>query len=180
MKIFVTATTLVIGIATLFAFLVMSPSLAAPAEPAVATAQLNNPVLSEHKSSKELSDRLIAEHEAALAIAAAEADLLAAAEKSEQLTYAQLQVYILTYGCTPEDRRNAESGGDYGIYTGNGYVGAYQFSEQYIAGWMTQAGLGNYNRDDFLANPGLQDQLADWYADYKWGGWSNVPSTGGW
>jgi len=179
MKFLVIATTLVIGVATLFALPVMSPGLSAT-EPAAQIKELGSPVLSEHKSSLELSDRLIAEHEAALAEAEAEAALLAAAESSNELTYAQLQVYILTYGCTPEQRLQVKSGGDYGAYTGNGYVGGYQFAEKYIAGWMDQAGLGEYNRDEFLANPGLQDQLADWYADNRWGGWDNVPSTGGW
>ena len=181
MKFLVTVTTLAIGITALLALPLMSQGIAAPTESAAGIKLLANPVLSEHRSSTELSDRLIAEHEAALAaIAEAEAAELAVAETSEELTYQQLQVYIRTYGCTPEQRRAVESGGDYGIYTGNGYVGGYQFSEQYIAGWMAQAGLGEYNREAFLANPGLQDQLADWYAQDRYGGWDNVPATGGW
>jgi len=181
MKFLITAATLVIGITTLFAVPAISPSLAAPVEQARETKPLSSTIFSEHRSATELSDRLVAEHEAALAAAAeAEAALLAAAESSQELTYSQLQAYVRTYGCTPEQRLSVESGGNYNTYTGNGYVGGYQFSEQYIAGWMSQAGLGEYNRDAFLANPGLQDALADWYAQDRWGGWANVPSTGGW
>jgi len=182
MKNNVIVTLLVIGMSTLLALTVMTPSLAAPAEPVAVIKPLKSQILAEHRSSTELSDRLVAEHEEALAAEAAEAEaaLLAEAERSQQLTYEQLQMYVRAYGCTPEQRRSVESGGNYGVYTGNGYVGGYQFSEQYLPGWMAQAGLGEYNRDAFLADPGLQDQLANWYAESRYGGWSNVPSSGGW
>lgn len=83
-------------------------------------------------------------------------------------------------GCTPGQRMAIESGGNYGTYTGNGYVGAYQFSEQYLAGWCDQAGIPYNGTQDFLNNPSAQDQLANWYAGNRYGGWENVPSSGGW
>jgi len=179
MKLYVTVTTLVIGISVLLGLPAISQSLAAPTEPVVQTRPLN-PVLFEHRNSNELSNRLNAEHEAVLA-AEAEAALLAEAESSEQLTYAQLQEYIRLYGCTPEQRRMIESGGDYGIDTGNGYLGAYQFSQQYVAGWWEQCfGTPYPGNDVFLSDPTAQDALADWYADNRYGGWDNVPATGGW
>lgn len=145
------------------------------------------------KREQPLADRLIRQYEAEQAeiarIAAeeeaarlaAEQAALEAAEYSEQLTPYQLQVYIQQYGCTPEQRRGIESGGNYGTNTGNGYLGAYQFSAQYNAGrWEACFGTPYPGHDAFLADSAAQDQLADWYADTRYGGWQNVPSTGGW
>jgi hypothetical protein len=77
-------------------------------------------------------------------------------------------------------RKQIESGGNYATYTGNGYVGAYQFVEAYMPGRMAEAGLGAYDRNDFLNSPWKQDALADWYALTRYGGWDNVPMSGGW
>lgn len=58
-----------------------------------------------------------------------------------------------------------ESGGDYGINTGNGYYGAYQFS---LETWQG-LGYGGYPHE---ASPGVQDQAArELQALYGWGQW---------
>ena len=87
--------------------------------------------------------------------------------------------YYRTYGCTPEQRRIVESSDNYAYYDGV-YVGAYNFDERYMAERMQNWGLGEYDRDAFLADPALQDAAADAYANDRYGGWENVPSTGGW
>jgi len=147
-----------------------------------------NPIIFEWKDSTELSETLTTQHEAELArIAAEEAAALAelealeAIQTSEQLTPYQLQVYVMTYGCTPEQRRDIESGGDYGANTGNGYLGAYQFAAQYNAGrWEACFGTPYPGHDVFLADSAAQDALANWYAETRYGGWQNVPAYGGW
>lgn len=61
--------------------------------------------------------------------------------------------------------RQCESGGDYGINTGNGYYGAYQFLPE------TWWGLG-YSGYPHEAPPAVQDQAArELQALYGWGQW---------
>jgi len=64
-----------------------------------------------------------------------------------------------------EALRGCESGGDYGIKTGNGYYGAYQFSLQ------TWRGLG-YEGHPHEAPPEVQDEAAALLQSlYGWGQW---------
>jgi hypothetical protein len=63
--------------------------------------------------------------------------------------------------------RTCESGNDYGINTGNGYYGAYQFS---LSTWE---GLG-YSGLPSNASPAEQDAAA--YKLYQEGGWSSWPA----
>jgi len=61
--------------------------------------------------------------------------------------------------------RDCESGGDYGINTGNGYYGAYQFS---LETWQG-LGYGGYPHE---ASPAIQDQAAaELQSLYGWGQW---------
>jgi len=61
--------------------------------------------------------------------------------------------------------RDCESGGDYGIDTGNGYYGAYQFS---LSTWES-LGYGGYPHE---ASPAVQDQAAiELQSLYGWGQW---------
>ena len=61
--------------------------------------------------------------------------------------------------------RDCESGGDYGINTGNGYYGAYQFS---LETWQG-LGYGGYPHE---ASPATQDQAAaELQSLYGWGQW---------
>ncbi len=61
--------------------------------------------------------------------------------------------------------RDCESGGDYGINTGNGYYGAYQFA---LSTWQG-LGYGGYPHE---ASPGVQDQAAaELQALYGWSQW---------
>jgi len=61
--------------------------------------------------------------------------------------------------------RDCESGGDYGINTGNGYYGAYQFS---LETWQG-LGYGGYPHE---ASPAVQDQAAaELQSLYGWGQW---------
>lgn len=57
--------------------------------------------------------------------------------------------------------RNCESGGDYGINTGNGYYGAYQFDQRTWDSAATRAGYGEYaGTRPNQAPPGVQDAVA--------------------
>jgi len=89
-------------------------------------------------------------------------------------------VYQATDNEIRELRKNIESGGNYSTYTGNGYVGAYQFAEQYLHYWLQASGIGDMSVQDFLASPATQDALADWYAMDRYGGWQGTPRQGGW
>ena len=61
--------------------------------------------------------------------------------------------------------RRCESGNNYGINTGNGYYGAYQFSASTWS-WLGYAGLPHQ------ATPQVQDQAAlDLYEIYGWSPW---------
>ncbi len=61
--------------------------------------------------------------------------------------------------------RDCESGGDYGINTGNGYYGAYQFS---LETWQS-LGYGGYPHE---ASPAVQDQAAaELQSLYGWSQW---------
>jgi hypothetical protein len=61
--------------------------------------------------------------------------------------------------------RECESGDNYAENSGNGYYGAYQFSE------ATWTGLGYPGRPD-LEPPAMQDQAAmRLQAEYGWGQW---------
>lgn len=71
-------------------------------------------------------------------------------------------------------RRQIESGGNYNTNTGNGYVGAYQFAPSTIASIESSTGM------KWSMNPATQDAFADYYANQRYGGWQNVPTTGGW
>lgn len=98
-------------------------------------------------------------------------------ERSQSYTYRQ-QVYA--DGGNKNLRKQIESGGDYSTNTGNGYLGAYQFSERYVQGWAKEAGIEWRGVEDFLNSKEKQDALADWYANARYGGWHNVPTSGGW
>lgn len=71
-------------------------------------------------------------------------------------------------------RRSIESGGNYNTNTGNGYIGAYQFSPQTIAGIENATGM------KWSMDPATQDAFANYYANSRYGGWQNVPTNGGW
>ena len=71
-------------------------------------------------------------------------------------------------------RRSIESGGNYNTNTGNGYLGAYQFAPQTIAGIESATGM------KWSMDPATQDAFANYYANSRYGGWQNVPTTGAW
>lgn len=71
-------------------------------------------------------------------------------------------------------RRSIESGGNYNTNTGNGYIGAYQFAPQTIAGIESATGM------QWSMDPATQDAFANYYANSRYGGWQNTPKTGGW
>lgn len=71
-------------------------------------------------------------------------------------------------------RRQIESGGNYNTNTGNGYVGAYQFAPQTIAGIESATGM------HWSMDPATQDAFANYYANSRYGGWQNVPTAGAW
>ncbi|WP_143797683.1 transglycosylase family protein, partial [Oenococcus oeni] len=72
-------------------------------------------------------------------------------------------------------RREIESGNNYSTFTGNGYLGAYQFS---ASTWAAGVAAVGGSTSDFSA--AHQDAVANWYANSRYGGWQNVPTTGGW
>ena len=71
-------------------------------------------------------------------------------------------------------RRSIESGGNYNTNTGNGYIGAYQFAPQTIAGIESATGM------QWSMDPATQDAFANYYANSRYGGWQNVPKNGAW
>lgn len=71
-------------------------------------------------------------------------------------------------------RRSIESSGNYNTNTGNGYIGAYQFAPQTIAGIESATGM------KWSMDPATQDAFANYYANSRYGGWSHVPTNGGW
>lgn len=71
-------------------------------------------------------------------------------------------------------RRSIESGGNYNTNTGNGYIGAYQFAPQTIAGIESATGM------QWSMDPATQDAFANYYANARYGGWQNVPTNGAW
>lgn len=73
------------------------------------------------------------------------------------------------------NRRKVESGNNYNTFTGNGYLGAYQFAP---STW--QAGCNAIGSDPNDFSPANQDAVADWYANTRYFGWQNVPKNGGW
>lgn len=73
------------------------------------------------------------------------------------------------------NRRHVESSNNYNTFTENGYLGAYQFAP---VTWNDIAQRHGLNPNDF--SPANQDRFADIYATERWGGWANVPVTGGW
>lgn len=73
------------------------------------------------------------------------------------------------------NRRHVESSNNYNTFTENGYLGAYQFAP---VTWNDIAQRHGLNPNDF--SPANQDRFADIYAIERWGGWANVPVTGGW
>lgn len=72
-------------------------------------------------------------------------------------------------------RRQIESTNNYNIGSANGYIGAYQFAPSTWAAMAAQIGA---NPNDYSA--ANQDRIADRYAEVTYGGWSGVPTTGGW
>lgn len=73
------------------------------------------------------------------------------------------------------NRRMVESTNNYNIGSANGYIGAYQFAP---STWSSIAASIGANPNDYSA--ANQDRIADAYANSKYGGWENVPTTGGW
>lgn len=69
-------------------------------------------------------------------------------------------------GAKPRAVRRCESGGNYGINTGNGYFGAYQFA----AGTWRGVGGGRYSSVASGAPKFAQDHMA--YRLWKRSGWS--------
>lgn len=74
-----------------------------------------------------------------------------------------------------QNRRNVESTDNYKWDWGNGYNGAYQFTQQT---WNATAAAHGLNPSD--TSPANQDAMADAYANDRYGGWQNVPTVGGW
>lgn len=73
------------------------------------------------------------------------------------------------------NRRMVESTNNYQWEWGNGYYGAYQFAPSTWNAIASQAGL-----DPNDHSPANQDAMADAYANSRYGGWQNVPTSGGW
>lgn len=73
------------------------------------------------------------------------------------------------------NRRMVETTNNYQWNWSNGYKGAYQFSE---STWNATASAHGLNPSD--TSPANQDAMADAYANDRYGGWGNVPTTGGW
>lgn len=73
------------------------------------------------------------------------------------------------------NRRDVESTNNYNTFTGNGYLGAYQFAP---STWNSIASSHGLDASDF--SPANQDRMADIYANERYGGWDNVPMSGGW
>lgn len=73
------------------------------------------------------------------------------------------------------NRRMVESTNNYNIGSANGYIGAYQFAP---STWNAYAQIAGVNPNDY--SPSAQDAVADAYANGRYGGWQNVPTTGGW
>lgn len=71
------------------------------------------------------------------------------------------------------NRRQVENSGSY-EWSGY-YIGAYQFDP---GTWASTAAAHGLDPNDY--SPANQDAMADAYANDRWGGWSNVPTTGGW
>lgn len=134
----------------------------------------------------------VAERQAHFDAVKAEADRVRAEEEAQRQADLEYQRYNPSYiaptyrygGDMRELRKGIESGGNYSTDTGNGYLGAYQFSEQYMRDRYNSWGLaeiyGEYSRDGFLSNPDAQDAAADAYARDWYGGWENIPTSGGW
>ena len=71
-------------------------------------------------------------------------------------------------GSMPRRVRQCESGGNYGINTGNGYYGAYQFA----AGTWLGVGGGKYARYAHQAPKFAQDHMAyRLWKRFGWGPW---------
>lgn len=73
------------------------------------------------------------------------------------------------------NRRDVESTNNYNTFTANGYLGAYQFDPNT---WNSIASRHGLDAGDF--SPANQDRMADIYANERYGGWANVPMSGGW
>lgn len=73
------------------------------------------------------------------------------------------------------NRRMVESSNNYYIGSANGYIGAYQFAP---GTWNSIAASIGANPNDY--SPANQDRIADAYANSRYGGWQNVPTSGGW
>lgn len=73
------------------------------------------------------------------------------------------------------NRRMVETTNNYQWSWSNGYLGAYQFSP---STWNATASAHGLDPNDH--SPANQDAMADAYANDRYGGWSNVPTTGGW
>lgn len=73
------------------------------------------------------------------------------------------------------NRRMVESTNNYQWEWGNGYYGAYQFAPSTWYSIASQSGL-----DPNDHSPANQDAMADQYAQARYNGWENVPTTGGW
>lgn len=73
------------------------------------------------------------------------------------------------------NRRVVESTNNYNTFTGNGYLGAYQFAP---STWNSIASRYGLDASDF--SPANQDRMADIYATERYQGWDNVPMSGGW
>lgn len=73
------------------------------------------------------------------------------------------------------NRRMVESTNNYNIGSANGYIGAYQFAP---STWNAYAQIAGVNPNDY--SPSAQDAVADAYANARYSGWQNVPTTGGW
>ena len=94
---------------------------------------------------------------------------------NQQVSSAQPQVNVDSSKNSYQDiRKGIESGGNYNTNTGNGYLGAYQFAPQTIAGIEAATGM------KWSMDPATQDAFANYYAQTRYNGWSNVPTVGGW
>lgn len=97
------------------------------------------------------------------------------APKAKESTVAQAPATGSGDNWHKANRRKVESGNNYDTFTGNGYLGAYQFAP---STWNSIASRHGLDANDF--SPANQDRIADIYAQERYNGWANVPQNGGW
>lgn len=106
----------------------------------------------------------------------------------EPTTTTTVPVYVAPRPVTPpvtvaptgdafEQLRNCESGGNYAIDTGNGFYGAYQFTQSTWDGAVARAGFPQYSgQSPASAPPAVQDAAARQLQAER--GWQPWPTCG--